>query len=243
MTRDDRPDRDSRAAEYVLGTLRGADRARFEAEAAADPALRRVVARWEERLVGMVETVEPVAPPAALWERIERAVEPVPVRPVERVAERPGLLGGLWNSLALWRSAAAMATAAACLLAVVALRPPPPPEPALVAVLQAPAGPAFAVRIPSVDRGADRVAVTPVGDQPPPGGRDYELWVVPPQQAPHSLGVIAPAGVTRVPLERVPAELLRRGATLAVSLEPAGGSPTGLPTGPVLYTGMLVEAR
>jgi anti-sigma-K factor RskA len=229
MTPADDMDRDYQAAEYVLGTLRGAERTRFRAELERDAALRWAVAGWEELLTGLADGVAPVRPSPDLWARIERSIEP----------ERgPGWVSRLWNSVSLWRATAALATAAACLLAFVALRPPEP-GPALVAVLQAQGGPAFAVRIPT----PDRVAVTPVGEQPPPQGQVYELWAVAPQAAPRSLGLIEREGVTQVPLERVPRELLRGGITLAVSLEPPGGSPTGAPTGPVLFTGTLVEAR
>ncbi|EWY36039.1 hypothetical protein N825_31730 [Skermanella stibiiresistens SB22] len=232
--------RDQEAAEYVLGTLRGADRVRFEAALPSDADLRRRVAVWEDRLSGFADALAPVTPPEALWNRIEREVTtPAPLPAT--TPSTPSLTARLWSSLALWRGAAALATAAACLLAVMVWNPPvpPPQEPALVAVLQAPEGPAFAVRIPA----ARRANVTPVGERPAPAGNSYELWVVPPRAQPVSLGVIERSGVTPVPLDRLPPDLVRPGALLAVSLEPAGGSPTGAPTGPVLYTGTLVEAR
>jgi anti-sigma-K factor RskA len=231
-------DRDLEAAEYVMGTLRGLERIRFQEVLSQSPDLRRRVAEWEERLSGLADTVAPVDAPDALWNRIERAIDAVN-RPAH--TERPSLAARLWSSLALWRATAALATAAACLLAVPALRPVPsqPPETALVAVLQAPEGPAFAVRIPATRR----ANVTPVGDRPAPPGSSYELWVVPGGRAPLSLGLIERGGVTRVPLDRLPPDLVRQGSVLAISLEPAGGSPTGAPSGPVLFTGTLVEAQ
>lgn len=238
-------DSDPRAAEYVLGTLRGEERRRFERELGRDPGLRRLVSEWEGRLSGLVDEIEPLAPSPDLWRRIEAEIGRAPetaaraetLRPgAGRAAARPGPLARLWDSLALWRALTAGAAVAACVLGAVALRPQPP---ALVAVLQSSGGPAFAVRVPD----AERPAVTPVGGQSPPEGRAYELWVVPSGAAPRSLGLVAPDGVTRLPPGRIDPDLLRRGATLAVSLEPAGGSPTGQPTGPVLFTGTLVELR
>ena len=70
--------------------------------------------------------------------------------------------------------------------------------------------------------------------------RALELWSLPPQGAPVSLGLISSSGATVLARERLPRTLLRGGtAQLAVSLEPPGGSPTGAPTGPVLYAGRL----
>jgi anti-sigma-K factor RskA len=66
--------------------------------------------------------------------------------------------------------------------------------------------------------------------------RSLELWSLPPQGAPRSLGLIAADKATVVQRGKV----LDGTAAFAVSLEPAGGSPTGAPTGPVLYVGKLV---
>jgi len=67
-----------------------------------------------------------------------------------------------------------------------------------------------------------------------------ELWAVPPQGTPRSLGLISANGTTIVPRGRLAASLVKGDtAALAVSLEPPGGSPTGAPTGPVLYAGKL----
>ena len=101
--------------------------------------------------------------------------------------------------------------------------------------------------MPSADTAADAVSadggslvtrpLLPVDLQP---GRVLELWSVPPEGAPRSLGLIRADGVTLLDRRRLPATLLRGGtAALAVSVEPPGGSPTGAPTGPVVYAGKL----
>jgi anti-sigma-K factor RskA len=70
--------------------------------------------------------------------------------------------------------------------------------------------------------------------------RVLELWSVPPQGAPRSLGLIKADGVTVLDRRRLPAGLRSGGtAALAVSVEPPGGSPTGAPTGPVVFAGQL----
>ena len=68
-----------------------------------------------------------------------------------------------------------------------------------------------------------------------PDGRDLELWLLPPgAQRPTSLGVLPSGGKLVVPGAPLP-----DGSQLLVSLEPRGGSPTGQPTGQVLYGGTL----
>jgi anti-sigma-K factor RskA len=69
--------------------------------------------------------------------------------------------------------------------------------------------------------------------------RALELWALPEKGNPRSLGLIASSGVVRVALRDGAASTLRDIPALAVSLEPKGGSPTGLPTGPVLYSGTI----
>jgi len=109
------------------------------------------------------------------------------------------------------------------------------PERAIVVVL---AGPdAKPVLVATADRGGRFLtvkALQPIALEP---GRALELWALPEGRDPRSLGLISASGVARIALAG-PADLaLRQVPALAVSLEPAGGSPTGKPTGPVLYSG------
>jgi anti-sigma-K factor RskA len=83
------------------------------------------------------------------------------------------------------------------------------------------------------------MTVKVVGAAAVPAGKSLELWMLPDGSAPKSLGVIPGSGVGRVLLPALPDIALARVPALAVSLEPAGGSPTGAPTGPVLYTGKV----
>ena len=73
-------------------------------------------------------------------------------------------------------------------------------------------------------------------------GKSYELWLVSNRYpAPRSLGVAEPGEFTRPSqLASFDAETIRD-AVFAISLEPEGGSPTGTPTGPVLWSGKLIE--
>lgn len=243
----------SLAGEYVLGLLEGEERARFERRLAADATLRREVVEWERRLAPIAESIDEVAPPPDVWPRIERSLRDA-LRPAwgsvdgRRGDRRRGggrrAAGGA--SVALWRAWALGATAAAAALAgLLVLRPEPPAAPRLVAVLSdAQARPAYVV---TTTPGAERLSARPV-TQLQPGGRVYELWLLPGADAgqagvpagPVSLGLLDPSVGAGRGLPPAATRLLTAGRGIAVSLEPPGGSPTGAPTGPVVYTGVLL---
>lgn len=225
-----RPDRaEALAAQYVAGTLRGAARRRFEALLPGHPALRAAVRDWEERLMPLTASVAPVPPPPRVWAAIERRLFP---------AEAPA---PWWRRLGTWRAFSAAGAFASVALAVALLLPAPVQPPVLV-VLQGTGGAAqgvdsFVASVSGDGRALVTRALRPVDLQ---ADRALELWSVPPEGAPTSLGLIRGDGTTVVPKSRLPQALLKGGtAALAVSLEPAGGSPTGAPTGPVLYVGKL----
>ncbi len=211
------PDDDALAGEYVLGVLPLADRIRAERRITADPAFAAAVAGWENRL-SPLNADYPDVPAPDLLPVIEARLFPTPP-PARRRWFAP-LAGAL--------------TAAALALAVLALLPvPPAPAPALIASL-ASAGQTltFAAR---VDPDAGTLTLTRTGGDGPGAGQDYQLWVIGTEGVPAPLGLIRQAQDTR------PAPGLAAGQVLAVSLEPLGGSPTGLPTGPVLVTGVITE--
>jgi anti-sigma-K factor RskA len=110
----------------------------------------------------------------------------------------------------------------------------------LVAVLQQdPTSPAFLLTMDPQNRTLTvrRVSATP--EQ----GRSYELWLIAKgAPAPKSLGVVGADEFTQRPIPGNFDLATLRTASYAVSLEPAGGSPSGVPTGPVLFTGNIVES-
>jgi anti-sigma-K factor RskA len=120
--------------------------------------------------------------------------------------------------------------------------PAPPATPSQVAVLSdKDSHPAWLIR---TDFGQRMLAVEALQPQDKPTDTSFELWMIPgANQPPRSLGLLAPSGTLRIPLSDPQLEILKRSGALAVSLEPAGGSPTGLPTGPVLYQGALVPTK
>jgi len=218
------------AAQYVLGTLRGRARDRFARLLRTERRLADAVNAWEERLLPLSESIPPVEPPARVWAHIRSRIQGGPP-----VIEEPA---SIWADLRLWRGLTLAAFATALALAIVLLSPlPERPEQTLVAVL---AGQdARPVLIASVDRTGRTLRVKPVAPLQLEADRALELWALPQGGAPRSLGLISPSGVVQIPLAGPADTALAQVPALAVSLEPRGGSPTGLPTGPVLYSGPI----
>ena len=239
---------DRLAAEYVLGTLRGQARARLQRLMARDANLRRAVEAWQARLVPIALAIDPVQPPKRVWENIAARIAP---------PSFAGGQGGLWNSLAFWRNlglvasgATAALLAAAVVFAPEAPRPAPPPQIVRVPAEELPAAyfavltdpkSQKAVLAVSATRNSDRLVVKRLEASISVPGKSLELWALPPGQAPRSLGVVATQEKHTVPLKGRADVALGDTAMLAISLEPAGGSPTGAPTGPVLYTGPCIK--
>lgn len=216
---------DALARAYVLGTLRGAARDRFESQLPGNLPLRRAVNNWQERLVPLALSAEAIAPPASAWEAIERRTGLAP--------DRPG--AGFWPALAAGFAAAALIFGSLFFTLL-----PPAPSPDYVVVLQDEAqSPQWLLE---GFAGDGEALLTAVNIEPAPGDRDYELWMLPDDgSAPVSLGLLDETGVTRLALNPTQQSVLAGTSTLAVSLEPTGGSTTGAPTGPVLFTGAVIR--
>ena len=224
---------DALAAAYVLGTLRGRARSRFARLLRTERGLGDAVRAWEERLLPLAESLPPVTPPPRVWTAILARIDgsaAMPARPVSRGAE-----SGWWRGLALASLAAAFA------LALALFKPAPElPQGALVVVLAGEdAKPAL---LASTDRSSRYLTVAAIAPIALASDRALELWMLPDHGSPRSLGLVsavAPAGIARVALPANAEQALKDIPALAVSLEPSGGSPTGLPTGPVLYSGPI----
>lgn len=225
---------DRLAADYVAGTLRGPARRRLEALMPAHPHLRQAVLAWQERLAPLTASIEPQDPPPIVWSRIESRIGGAPAR-----LAAPG--PRWWQRLGLWQGLSGLALAAVVGLAVLVTEPPPAP----IVVVLGPAAPgdvtqAAGALVPSsfvagISPDGRAVVMRPVNTVDLRSDKALELWAVPAQGAPRSLGLVSAGGVTTVQRRKA----LEGAAALAVSLEPQGGSPSGAPTGPVLYVGKL----
>jgi len=217
---------DALAAEYVVGTLRGGARRRFESLLPAHSALRRATQAWQERLMPLTGAIAPVQPSSEVWRRIS-----------DRLDRRKGEASSSpWQRLALWRGLAAFASVAAISLAVLLGNPravPPPIVVVLAATDAAASGAAAAPIVASISGDGSTLvtrSIAPVALRP---DRSLELWAVPKDGAARSLGVL-PAGTGTVALR---GRVLSDVDTLAVTVEPLGGSPTDTATGPIVYAG------
>jgi anti-sigma-K factor RskA len=212
------------AAEYALGVLAGTERAAAEQRVAREPAFAGLVTDWEQRLAPWAAEIAEVAPPPQLWDRIAGAL------PAQTQA------GGLWQSIAFWRGLtfAAGALAAACLAALIYLGPFTRQQP-LVAAIE---GGGHRHFVATIDTRRGTVAVVPAAFSAD-ATRVPELWLVPPDGKPRAVGLLRADQTVTLTLPPELAALAKDDAVLAVSLEPPGGSTTGLPTGPVIATGKL----
>ena len=229
---------DELAAAYVLGTLSAARRREVQARLPNDAALRAAVDGWEARLLPLTTLAEPVEPSPALWARIENAIAPTAV-PVRTPAKAASAWQTWWSSLGFWRAVAATGFVAA---SVVALLPATglfaPAAPQYMVVLVAPNGtaPGWVVQT----SGRDTLRLVPLGSTAVPEQRSLQFWTKADDwNAPVSLGLVQPGQPLEVKLDRLPP--LVPNQLFEITLEPYNGSPTGRPTGPILYIGRAVK--
>ena len=236
-------ERDLIAAEYVLGLLEGRALMEARGRVSADPEFAAAVGEWEARLAPMAHGFAEVAPPEHMWDRIESALE---VRQgagssIVRLQGRERL----WRGWALGMTAVAAGLALVLALGVARPDPPrqaPPAEqraPALFASLASDDGRAALAVAFEPERGTMVVAPARLRGAP---GHDHELWLIAREgAAPVSLGIVRGSAPRRMPIPAALRAPVAPDATVALSVEPAGGSPTGSPTGPVIASGPVTR--
>jgi anti-sigma-K factor RskA len=218
---------DRLAAEYALGTLKGGARRRFEGWMHDDAALRRSVGEWQDRLAPMVEFAGPAMPRQQVWRTIERRLD---LRRAPTLLQRWGI-----DALAFWRNLGIGASVAAALLVLV-LGGQAFNAPAIDYVASLTDEQSKEAFLVTVDQRHQVLEIKVMAGTQVPSDKTLQLWAVPKQGAPRSLGLVASAQATRLALPgRATGEDV---VLLAVSLEPKGGSPNpNGPTGPILYKG------
>lgn len=232
-------DRAALAGEFALGLLTGDDLREAAALAASDPAFAQEVERWRGRTAALLDDVDAVTPPEQVWSGIEAKIAN---------ANRGSNVIVLRRRVGLWQGATAGMTALAAALAIV-----------LVAQRQPSALPGQATSsvpmvallgddqkqmkvVASWDPSARQLVLAVPGDMPPDPSHAHELWVIPADGKPRSLGTMPAGRQMHMRLADALADLLQQGATIAISVEPPGGSRTGAPTGPVVVSGALSRA-
>ena len=222
------------AGEYVLGTLSQEDRRQVDAALPHDATLRAAVGDWERRLLPLSGMVDPVAPPPALWTRIERSLGAGTVP-----APQPAGRASWWERLGLWRGLAAGGFAAAAIMAaVVGVRLHEVAQPHLMVVLAAPqnATPGWVLELV----GDDTLRLKQLVRAEVPARRALQLWTKADDwSGPVSLGLVRPGETVEVKLDRLPKVVPNQ--LFEITLEPEQGSPIGRPTGPILYIGRAVK--
>lgn len=218
---------DALCGEYLLGTLRGAARRRFERALREEPRAALRLQHWQDIFVPRYSKMIEAQPSPQGWKRLERELQ------LDRYRTP-------WHRrVAFWRALAGAATAALLFgIGFQFLRPvETQPAPVEIAQLEGKAEAARVTAALSRDRSTLQLtAARPVLAGP---AQSYELWLLPVEGgAPLSLAVLGNLDA-RVPVAPAHSRRLVPGAKLAISVEPAGGSPTGGPTGPVILVGPI----
>lgn len=234
---------EDQAGLYVLGALNAEEMRAVRIAAGRDDALAAEISEWERRLTPLTLLVDPVDPPATLWSQLEARLAritgaPDPVGeiyqpPTQRQKSRRR---GVSNrALAAWRGAAlgAMALAAGLAVALLLNKPPPPSQIAML-LPQRPGEGGWLLEVkPNGEIRAEAQRALPRTLE-----QDYELWALPDGSTrPLAMGLLPVTGSAVLK----PAGLPVKKYQFLVSLEPHGGSPTGLPTGPVMFGGTPLE--
>ena len=217
---------DALCGEYLLGTMRGRPRRRFERALKQEPLVAARLAYWQRTYAPRPSDAMRIQPDPATWRRLESELGLAQYK-------RPW-----WRRVGLWRLWATAATAAlVVVLGIQVQRYEGPRQLVEIARLGSKEQPAAVTASLSKDRQfLELRAARPIEAGP---AQSYELWLIPKEGgAPLSLAVLGRLDARLVVPEGHRARL-RAGATLAISVEPAGGSPTGAPTGPVILSGAI----
>ena len=232
--------------EYALGLLPATASKRWERLMAAQPELAMLTAQWQQQLAPLASWLPERAAPASLWQSIEMELFGTQNRATDAsLAATPSALASTASVTPLkakrplaWFAAAAMAAGVSLWLALPNIIAPVPT--ATVAIQT------YATLSNEHDNAQWQIALATAntlrvqlnGTWSPTPQRDLELWAIGANGTPVSLGVLAlTQNVATLKLSAEQQGLLRTATLLALSDEPTGGSPTALPTGPVLFTG------
>lgn len=225
------------ASEYVLGTLELAERTEVEQRLPRDAALRDAVAAWEQRLLPLTSLAQQQQPSPQLWPRISASLF------TPKSVQQAGGWQAWWNSLAFWRLLAGGGLAATAALAVlVSVQLQAPSGPGYLVVLVAPQdkSPGWIVQAGSRGGKGRDLNLIPLGPTAVPQQKALQFWTKGKDWgAPVSLGLVQPGQSRKLTLDKLPP--LQPDQLFEITLEPETGSPTGRPTGPILYIGRAVK--
>ncbi|WP_145574223.1 anti-sigma factor [Yersinia mollaretii] len=207
------------AAEYALGTLRGLARMRFERRFRRDPRLAADVASWQSLFTQLDNQLAPLEPPERVWKRLELELPQINIRHIKR---------NRWSYMG-W-------ALAACLAAILIVPRLWVESPTAIPIAVLSNSQQNSQWVVSLEKSTRHLTLTPLNPVVVSSNNSLELWSIPAGEKPHSLGLLNAQGPTQL---RLAENQLADHSLLAISLEPHGGSPTGQPTGAVLFSGPL----
>ena len=219
------------AGEYVLGTLPAAQRRQVAQRMQNEPVLRTAVEEWERRLQPLTSLVDEQEPSAQLWPRIVKDLR-------RQSTNAQPSWSAWWTHLRFWRGLAASGFAAAAVLVAVMVTRPTTPAPNFMVVLVEPqkGTPGWIVQA-SADR---QLTLTPLLPVSVPSQKSLQFWTKGEGwDKPVSLGLVEPGKTVKLALDKLPP--LQANQLFEITLEPEHGSPTGRPTGPILFIGKAAK--
>jgi anti-sigma-K factor RskA len=244
-------ERDTTAADYVMGLLDAAGEAAAAKRFESDPAFAAAVTVWRERLSDFDTFAEPVTPAPDLWRRIAETTKR------ETISALPGarnaMLGAtVWDNIRFWRAAGLTGSFAALLFAIIALgalttskelrrdlATLAQSKPVYVAILVNDATREAGAVVNAFANG--RVELIPLKAIDVPPGRTLQVWTLWDRAVgPKSIGIMGQSRTLQLNLESLPETVANQ--LFEITLEPEGGSPIGRPTGPILFKGNAARA-
>jgi anti-sigma-K factor RskA len=223
-------DESLQAGEYALGVLQGKARTDFEHRMLNNPDLAAAVRNWDEHFISFTNEIPSVTPGAHVQSAIDKRLFGIDVSQQKT---------SLWNSLSLWRGLTAAAFVVAISMGAWTLRPVPRDQTNTAFVADVAAKDGTFKLVAYYDKTTNELRLNRVaGDAAQQ--RSFELWLIPEAEAPISMGILADGHQMNV---IVPAALRNKmkSGVLAITDEPAGGSPHGIPTGALVASGPLTE--
>lgn len=225
-------EQESLAAEFALGVLTGAEKAQALRLQLSDPAFAAEVARWEKRLGPLHLDYSAHEAPSSIWRGISARLE------------RPTVDVSLRRSLQAWRTGALVSSALAASLATILLFRTPAALPVPVqqatqqlAVAQMVSPDANMMVAARYDPATAQLKLR--ADNMPQGKLSPELWVIPADGKPRSLGLISATGTTRMAVSPGLRVMLEDGVTLAITMEPAQSAPHDAPSSAPVAAGKI----
>lgn len=236
-------DPESRAAatgEYVLGTLSLDDYSTFRQALAQSSELQAEVYAWQDRLLGLSALAAPLTPSPQLWQRIDTSLNAIGSAEPRLPRSTSAVGMPWWQKLGWWQGLSGLALAACLVLTVLLVQrgAEAPMGARYLAVLQSPQDGAAGWLV-EVQAGG-KLRLQPMSDTAaPPPGRSLQFWTKPQGAAsPTSLGLVRAGQLLELPVSRLPGVGAQQ--LFEITLEPENGSPSGRPTGPILYVGRTI---